>query len=218
MVGGRLLAVAVCLVLAGCAPEQSDGDALSRRAVTTTVAPAALPTSTSSPAVVTTTGSTTSTLPSSSAVALEPDGLGVVAFGDEASDVLATLSALLGPTTDDGPLPACPSGELDRQVQFAELSVLVATFDGMERFVAWDLGPPSGALPRLATAEGITVGSTLAQLRAAYGNRLQLLGDDPFGPAFEIDVPAQGRLGGTLTGTAGDDTVATLSGGDASCA
>ncbi len=166
---------------------------------------------------ITTSSSTTSTVPTSPDVVLEPDGLGVVVFGDEANRVLAALARRLGPPTDDGPLPACPSGELDRLVRFGELSVLVATTGGVERFVAWDIGPFSGTVARLATAEGISVGSTLAQLRSTYGERLQLTRDDPFGPAFEIDLGGRSRLGGTLTGTGTGDTVATLSGGSASC-
>ncbi len=191
---------------------------MARRVATTTVAPGPLPSTTPAPSVPTTSGSSSSTVPTSGEVVLEPDGLAVVAFGDEAGVVVAELATRLGPPTDDDALPACASGELDRLIEFAELSVLVATNDGVERFVAWDLGPSSGVSVRLATAEGISVGSTLAQLRSAYGERLDLLADDPFGPRFEIDVEGQGRLGGTLTGTGAGDTVATLSGGNASCA
>jgi hypothetical protein len=214
----RLVVVSLCLVVVGCAPGETDGEPLARKVATTTTAPASrLTTTSSSLASTSTTTSTSSTVPSAGDVVLEPDGLAVVAFGDEISVVLAELATRLGPPIDDDPLPACPSGELDRLVQFAELSVLVATTEGAERFVAWDLGASSGARTRLVTAEGISVGSTLAQLRSAYGERLDLSQDDPFGPAFELDVGGRGRLGGTLTGTGAGDTVATLSGGSASC-
>ncbi len=122
--------------------------------------------------------------------------------------MLAALAGVLGPPVDDRPLGSCPSGEADRLVQFGELAVLF----GGGRFVAWDAGPPSGALPPLTTAEGIGVGSSVAELRGAYGQRLQLDPDDPFGPVFEITTPPPGRLAGTLTGTGPSDTVASLSG------
>ncbi len=211
------MAVVLALAAAGCSPVATDGEGLARREATTTSAPHLRPTTTFLRVTTSTSSSTTSTVSLTPDVVLEPDGLGVVAFGDEANRVLAALAGRLGPPTDDGPLPACPSGELDRLVRFGELSVLVATTGGVERFVAWDIGPSSGAVTRLATAEGISVGSTLAQLRSAYGERLQLTRDDPFGPGFEIDLGGRSRLGGTLTGTGTGDTVATLAGGSASC-
>jgi hypothetical protein len=200
-------ASALPLLAAGCAGDDA-GD-LSRPE----------PTSTTVPAVTSTTAPPTSTAPPESTaeaavqVVLAPDGLGLVAFGEDADAALARLAGVLGPPADDRPLGRCPSGEADRLVQFAELGVLF----GGGRFVAWDVGPPAGALPPLATAEGIGAGSSLAELRRAYGDRLRIDPDDPFGPVFEVATPPPGRLAGTLTGTGATDTVATLSGGAASC-
>lgn len=151
-------------------------------------------------------------------IELRGQGLGPSDFGAPATEVLRALSAALGPATDDDLLEACPSGQIDRVVRFAELSVLVAGTGSGARFVGWDLAEPSGFLPRLATAEGISVGSTLDEAAAAFGSRLRLLTGDPFGAAFEVDVEAPGRLAGTLTGTRPADRIATLSGGSASCA
>ena len=200
-------AVTLSLLAGGCA---GDGDELSRREPTSTTAPAA--TSTTVPAPPTSAPSPT-TVPVPAQVVLAPDGLGIVAFGDGGETVLAALAGVLGPPVDDRPLGSCPSGEADRLVQFAELAVLF----GGGRFVAWDVGPASGAFPPLATAEGIGVGSSVAELRGAYGERLRLDPEDPFGPVFEITTPPPGRLAGTLTGTGPSDTVASLSGGTASC-
>ena len=194
------------LLAGACA---GDGDELSRREPTSTTAPAA--TSTTVPAPPT--SAPPATVPVPAQVVLAPDGLGIVAFGDDSETVLAALAGVLGPPVDDRPLGSCPSGEADRLVQFAELAVLF----GGGRFVAWDVGPASGALPPLATAEGIGVGSSVAELRTAYGQRLRLDPEDPFGPVFEITTPPPGRLAGTLTGTGPADTVASLSGGSASC-
>ncbi len=205
-----LLAAAVTLSLfaVGCA--DGDDDELSRPDPTSTTAPA--PTSTTVPPS-TTSAPPVTTAPAPAEVVLAPEGLGIAAFGDEAEAVLAALAGVLGPPVDDRPLGSCPSGEADRLVQFGQLAVLF----GGGRFVAWDAGPPSGALPPLTTAEGIGVGSSVAELRGAYGQRLQLDPDDPFGPVFEITTPPPGRLAGTLTGTGPSDTVASLSGGTASC-
>jgi hypothetical protein len=196
------------LLAAGCAGDDA-GDP-SRPAPTSTTVPAA-PSTTAPP--TSTTAPPETTAPAAVQVVLAPDGLGLVAFGEDADAVLARLAGVLGPPADDRPLGRCPSGEADRLVQFAELGVLF----GGGRFVAWDVGPPSGALPPLATADGIGAGSSLAELRRAYGDRLRVDPDDPFGPVFEVATPPPGRLAGTLTGTGPTDTVATLSGGAASC-
>lgn len=216
---GRLLRAtfAVAFVVASCATDGDDGDVLGRRVPSTSAERSSSTSSPSTTATPTTTTESTSTTVPVVGLVLDPGGLGVVAFGTDATTVVAELGARLGPPNDDRPLGSCPSGEVDRLVEFAELSVLVATTGGVDRFVAWELGLPSGELPRLATVEGISVGSSLTTLRSAYGEDIEVSEDDPFGPTFEIAVEPPGRLGGTLTGTSGSDTVATLSGGAATC-
>lgn len=211
-----LAVVAVALVAASCGRGGDEDDAgLARPPASTTVPPtstsATLPVLTTS---VPTTIAPPTAPPSAQALLLAPDGLGAVRFDDAADVVVDRLIAILGPPTDDSPLESCPSEGADRLVQFAELAVAI----GGRRFVAWDIGPTSGALPApLVTAEGIGVGSTQSELRSAYGDRLRLTPDDPFGPSFEVEVPAPGRLGGTLTGTSATDTVSTLRAGDTNC-
>ena len=221
MVGRARGALAIVALLAGaCGGGEPNGAELVRPAPSVTAAPlprSATPTS-ADPSTTVGPGAVSPTPPQAAEVVLGPDGLGVVNFGEEADQVVAELSALLGRPSDDRPLGSCPSGEVERLVEFAELAVLVGRRQGTPRFVAWDLGPPSGALPALTTAEGVGVGTTLAALRAAYGDRLEVSGDDPFGPSFEVRVPAPGRLTGNLTGTTTSDTVATLGGGAATCA
>lgn len=205
----------VLLVVGGC---QSAGDepGLARPPASTTSP--SLATTTTVPTATTVPAPSTSTAPGGAEVVLSPDGLGVVSFGDEAGVVLARLGDLLGPPGDDRPLASCPSGAADRLVQFSELGILFAGPPGGQRFVAWDIGPASGAFPELTTAEGISVDSTVAELRSAYGSGLEISGDDAFGPSFTVRVPAPGALSGTLTGTAASDTVASLGGGTATCA
>lgn len=212
-------AVGLAALATACAGPGDDGADLGRSMPSNTGerAPSSSSPSTA-PMATTTTASTLTSLPAVDDVVLGPLGLGVVSFGSEAATVLPVLEARFGRPVDDRPLGSCPSGEVDRLVQFAELSVLLDVTGGREHFVAWDLGTPSTGRPRLVTAEGIGIGTSLAELRSAYGDRLQLSRDDPFGPAFEVEVEPPGRLGGTLTGISDNDVVATLSGGTASCA
>lgn len=210
-------AVGLAALVASCAGQGDDGADLARSPPSTT-GERASSTSPSTAAPTTTAAPILTSLPPVGDIVLGPLGLGVVDFGVEAATALAALEARLGPPVDDRPLGSCPSGEVDRVVQFAELSVLVDVAGDTERFVAWDLGAPSTGRPRLTTADGIGIGTSLAELRSVYGDRLRLARDDPFGPAFEVEVDPPGRLGGTLTGIADDATVATLSGGRASCA
>lgn len=212
-----VLAVVVLTLVSWSCGRGGDGDdaGLARPAASTAVPPATSSTTSALPTtVVPITGSPTTAPPSAQTLVLAPDGLGAVGFGDAAGVVVDRLSAILGSPTDDSPLESCPSGGADRLVQFSELVVAI----GGQRFVAWDLGLTSGAFPApLVTAEGIGVGSTQSELRSAYGDRLRLSPDDPFGPSFEVEVPAPGRLGGTLTGTSATDTVSTLRAGDTGC-
>lgn len=207
------------IALLGGSCRSSDDDGILARPAPS---PTSLTTTTSSrPRVPTTpveTTTTSTTLPAATGVVLGPEGLGAVRFGDDAEQVVRALSRVLGNPSDDGPIRSCPTGEVERLVEYAELTVLFGEREGASRLVAWDLGPPSGALPPLTTPEGVGVGSSVAELRSAYGDRLEIARSDPFGPAFEVVVPAPGRLGGTLTAAGPTATVATLSGGAATCA
>lgn len=212
---GRVALAIVALLLGACTGSRPDDGDLGRSPLSIVSSTTTIPTTTtSSPTTVAPT--TSSTAPQATGVVLGPNGLGVADFGDEADQVVAELADLLGPPTDDRPLGSCPSGEVDRVVEFAELAVLIGDREGSARFVAWDLNLPSGALPDLKTAEGVGVGTTVAMVRASYGGGVEII-DDGFGPAFEVDVPAPGRLGGTLTATGLAGTVASLAGGRATC-
>lgn len=208
--------LSLSLLLTGCR-EDADPAGLAPRPPTTisplstTSAP-----STSAPATAPDTSSTLPPAPSAPEVVLEPDGLGVVAFGDPADVVVTRLGEALGPPVDDRALGSCPTGEADRLVQFAELGVILAGKGEAERFVAWDLGLASGAFPELRTAEGVGVGSTLAELRAAYPTGLVVVPDAAFGPRFEVHRPP-GVVSGTLAGTGDGDTIVTLGAGEVTC-
>ncbi len=211
-------------MLAGCAAAVACGGGTGGvdrvgRVPTTSEAAVTTTTTTTIPSTVIppASSSTTSTVPTTPEVVLDPDGLGLVAFGDPAETVVARLSAVLGPPVDDGPVGSCATGEADRLVQFGELGVVLAGNGTAQRFVAWDVGLGSGAMPALRTAEGVGVGSTLSDLRAAYSDRLVVVPDAAFGPRFDVHHPS-GTMTGTLTGIGSADTVVTLGAGAASCA
>lgn len=138
---------------------------------------------------------------------LDGEGIGAVRFGDRAEDVIAALDAAYGPPDHDtdwmtaGQQPGpggCPGTRL-RIVRYGQLQVLMS--DGPTNYGA--AGQPhlfgytvfavdtDRAAPQ--TAEGIRVGSTVADLRAAFGDSLVVRDDDPT-LTFSFSVT---RTGGT---------------------
>lgn len=103
--------------------------------------------------------------PAPVSVVLRPDGLGFtdggsssssLAFGSDADDVRAAVDRALGEGGDRA-TPDCGADVVTRQYDG-----LFLLLDG-DRFVGWVTGTPG-----LTTGDGIGVGATLADLRAAY--------------------------------------------------
>lgn len=203
-----LVTVMVLVALVSCRsePEKSATPPADRPTSTTTTATTAGPSSsTSAPA----------TTPGPASLRLAPDGLGTVVFGTAEAQVRTALTTAFGLPDSDDTLPAgsCSSGAT-RSVSWGDLHVLFGP-DGSGRptAVGWTYGtddPP--ATPALATAEQITLGSTLAQLRSAYGDRVEVTEDKASGT---VRLSVQGSryqlgLSGLLTGTADTDTVRAL--------
>jgi len=153
-------------------------------ATSTTIGPpttTALPTTTAPP--------TTTTVAPGSKLALRFDGVGDARFATVPDDVVGYISGVLGtPTADSGWVAAverrCPGTEV-RSVAWGDLSLLFGDASnlttGRRHFFAWSFGPTSGAAispAGLHTPEGIGVGSTVAELRAAYPAATLFAGDD----------------------------------------
>jgi len=176
-------------------------------------------------------------------VELRPDGLGVVGFGTGEREALARLERRLGAPDERGawrgatPFGTCPGPV--RAVRWDRLYVLFTS--GPTRYAAggrWHLfayqvdavrrtavdpdysgptpppDPPPlrGASPR--TAAGIGFGATLAELRRAYGRRLQVsVGEPGMVYRFRVGFGAAGELSGSLSGGTPRATITFLAAG-----
>ncbi|MGH9035107.1 MAG: hypothetical protein ACRD0O_05030, partial [Acidimicrobiia bacterium] len=200
------VAVMVLLVLAACddGGEKSATPPADRPTATTTSTTSAPSSTTSAPGD-----------PGTPSIQLAPDGLGALPFGTAEAQVRALLTQAFGPPDSDDVLPAgsCSSGAT-RSVSWGDLHVLFGPDGGGKpTAVGWTYGtddPP--AAPVLATGDGISLGSTLAQLRAAYGAGVEVTEDEALG-AVRFSVAGsryQLSLSGLLTGTADTDTVRAL--------
>ncbi len=76
------------------------------------------------------------------------------------------------------------------------------------RFVGWDLSADGGRTLPFSTADGVRVGSTLAQVRARYSPVTITRGS--LGAEFLIGSADPVPFGGLLTGTSASSTVTTL--------
>lgn len=160
------------------------------------------------------------------ALQLGQDGLGDVLFGFPPDVVINDISALYGePDLDSDWIVAEPNqygscpGQLMRAVGWGSLVTIFVndTTDPLnERFFTYTYGydysdNQGGVDPRglgLVTEEGIGIGSSGAQLAAAFGDRLQIEGDVALDVwAFEI---ADSPLRGLITGPEAVDTVTLL--------
>jgi hypothetical protein len=183
------------------------------------------PTTTSSTTTSTTTTSTTAPPPP---LVLRGDGLGSVAFGEEADQVVETITALLGtPDEDSGWIPSfsgfgtCP-GEQVRGLRWKTLWVLMTDGetewrnDGTAHFFSYlnSVFYGDGQSLGLLTSDGIALGDPISSLRDTYGTRLQISFDELInGFFYNVDVPAPGLLSGGLTGDQDDDLITSIDGG-----
>jgi hypothetical protein len=202
-----LLAVsAAVLLVAGC----GDGDDGATTASTSTTVASATTVPVSTTAAVATTAapaaSTTTSTPAAGTVVLRPDGLGVVDFGTSKDETISALSAVLGVVDETG--TGCELGGPTTTARWKELRVQF----GGTGFDSYNVRPANGVDPVLGleTEAGIGVGSTVAQLQAAYGAALAIPGLPPEFGGNDFAVSFQGtdrKLLGTLSDTTDSGTV-----------
>ncbi len=196
------IAVVPFLMLLSC----DDGD----EAATSTTTGGATSTSAATASPVTT--ATSVPAPGVPAVQLKPDGIGDLVFGTGEAETRAALTKAFGPPTFDETLPAesCTTGAT-RRVSWGDLVVLFGpgTGGGLT-MVGWTYGTPDPpAEPPLTTAEGVGVGTTVAQLRSAYGERVEVREDEAAGVVrFSVQGSRyQLPLAGVLSGSTDAATV-----------
>ena len=151
------------------------------------------------------------------------DGIGVASFGDDPDEVVSSAQALLGaPSEDSGwvdpfTISACPGSEYRRvswgalSLQFSDSTRFVA---GRRHFFGYEYGlvgqinaEPAG----LTTAEGVGVGTSVADLKASYPGATVGAGEEGLSsPYFAVPGVVQGEL----TGVGDSDVVMLMLGGE----
>jgi hypothetical protein len=165
------------LSAAACSGDKKDN------ATTTTAAPTTVPTE-----------STTTTVPlTKESIVLAGDGLGTLTFGTNAARTISLLMQALGQPEKNTPLPVGTACGATRRLTWGNFQILVnevgsASGAGRPGFAGWFLGPPAANPLSFKTDKGITVGSTVAELKAAYGTDVSVARGEQ-GPGYNITVP-----------------------------
>lgn len=176
----RIVLVAVLALAVGCSAGTVETDA--GDSTVPTISPDGSSPDTTSPADEPTTADATEPPPPPDPLVLRSDGLGAVAFGEPVDTALPPLIGAVGggpsgDSTTTGVMPQGFGGTAVRFVEFGRLTVIFSDGgyfrdDGVMHFAGWSLSGPDSS--GLATPEGITTGSTVDQLRAAFGDQLRL--------------------------------------------
>lgn len=160
---------------------------------------------------------------------LGPENLGPYPFGADAETVIADLVTILGtPDRDTGWVPPvddegnqvygpCPGTEI-RLVEWENLTTLYGNGasawapDGIYHFFFYSYVLLDTDHLGFHTDAGVGLGSTVADLQAAYGDAVAI-SDDEFGSHWSVAVPSPGALWGFLTSIEPDGTVVSIQGG-----
>ena len=204
--------------------------AASTTAVTATTSTVASPSAATTAGVVTTAATaTTASSPTTladplAALSLSPTGLGDLAFGSDAEEVIMQLALVLGDPDEDtgwsGAFETCPGTE-SRVVRWTSLQVFFTNGatewapEGTRHFFHFgqSIAAGGGELIELTTGAGIGIGSTLAELEAAYPGQVTVSDDPLFGPLWEVSVGGAGVLWGTAGSTADSAPIDSINGG-----
>lgn len=235
-----LVCASVALVAAACGSSDDSSDTTvpatstssTSTSTTTTTTTTAAPTTTTTVAPTTTeapTTTTSTTLPP--VVELTNEGIQAgdvwVPFGTDDDDTVAALQAVLGaPTTDSGWIEAwgdygaCPPPMM-RAVEWDALITLYTNAEsdfwspeGVEHFFSFNY-LASGSPPDLMTPEGIGIGSTLGELKAAYPGEIEIdeAFFDPSIGFWSYHLMGWTGLWGYATGLADTSTITSINAG-----
>lgn len=134
-------------------------------------------------------------------IVLGPEGLGIVSFGSDGAAVVDRLTAAFGLPNEDETYP-CPEKPGDvRAIRWADLTIFV--FDGA--FAGYIDGlhypPYDGRALDLTTSEAVGIGSSRADLVAAFGDRVTFKAStDPGMQDADVYRIDDGRLQGVVEG------------------
>ena len=196
---------------------------------TTTTAPTttttAATTTTVQETTTTTVAETTTTTEPVEEFTIRPDGIDRIFFGADAAGTIDAFTERLGrPDDDTGWVDQFEEydglcvGTLVRFVTWGALRMFFTDGPsawapaGVEHFASYTiLGPSEEA--EYETSNGIAIGSSVAEVERAYGDRATTYDHPIHDEVFEHDPPGDGYLYGTLTGLDDDDTVTAITGG-----
>lgn len=202
------------------APESSV-EAPATAAATTTTMVAPTETTTTSTTVAPAPDTTQAPAPGGGSFVLGADGLGAVQFGADPEGTITFVTSLLGaPTLDTGWVPPFDIGPCggtqvrqvswnDLLLEFGDVSDITQGRDHLYAYYYGRVGSSSANPPGFVTTNNIGVGSTVAELIAAYPGVEFRQGDDFIEPNFSISD----TLSGLLSGLADDDVIEVLIGG-----
>lgn len=185
-----------------------------------TVTTIAATTTTAAATTTTVVETTTTTIPPGASLSLRSDGIGDAPFGAEPDEVVGYVSALVGdPAEDSGWVDAisrtCPGTEV-RHVRWGDLTLVFgddsAVATGRRHFFAWSFGPAADieASPRgVATSEGISIASSVADIGRAYPATRLFEGDELSTASASIEAD----LLAFLTTTRDDGVITAMLGG-----
>lgn len=233
-------ALTCALLMAGCTGNGSAGSASPSGSATVTVTESAAPSTAPAPSASEAAPSASAPVeptPTPEAteeerVVLDGEGLGIARFGDAPEDVIEALNGRYGSPDRDsdwvpaasGQFGACP-GTVARGVYYGQLFVLLTdgetpygpegqrhltfyqvTVEGEDPAAEYGDGPQ--------TVEGIGVGSTVADLQAAFGGGVVTQEDERLGPLYTVsDAAGAELLSGSLTDTSEAGVVTAVSAG-----
>jgi hypothetical protein len=176
-------------------------------------------TTTSAAPTTASTETTTTTIPvTKDTIVLAADGLGAgLPFGTNAARTINLLIQALGQPDKNTPLPVAQPCGATRRLQWANFQVLVnevgaSAGAGRPGFAGWYLGAPAATSLPFKTDKGITIGSTVAQLRAAYGGDVTIARGEQ-GPGYNITTP-KGIILGQLDALTDAGKVKTIQAGN----
>jgi len=148
-------------------------------------------------------------------IVLAPDGLGPVPFGTQAAQALKALTQALGRAESFTVVPPSTGCGATRIFRWKDLAVLVnevsARSGARPGLVGWSVAASASPSLGLQTGNGISVDSTVAAVRKAYGASVAIAQGE-HGPVLTIQTP-NGVITGQLDGPSETSRVSSLEAG-----